>query len=517
MKKASAATPAPQTRVAIYARQSVARDLEYGSIEAQREAVEAYVASQRGKGWVALPARYDDHGFSGGDTDRPAFQRLVVDVEAGRVDVIAAYKIDRISRSLTDFTQFMEMLERRGVGFVSTTQSFDTRTSMGRLTLNILASFSQFERETIAERTRDKIVATRRKGMWTGGRPVLGYDVQDKELVVNAGEAETVRAIFRLYLERGGLVATVTELERRGARNKTWINKSGKQVRGAPFNKSVLRNLLTNPLYVGKMCCGDALVEGRHDAIVDNALFDEVALAMRTHRRPGGQPGKWGAILSGILRCRCGAAMTHAVHRRGHRLHRYYVCQKIMKEGAAKCPGSRAPAAEIEEVVISRVSAIGADPQVLLAAVGAAREARTAEQPELIAEARRIALDRTRLAGERENLLDALQDGGVASNTISGRLGEVDERIGKLDARNVEVSGQLAAIANDTVDEDEMREALRRFGPVWDEMLPKERARVLRLLIEEVRYDGQAGDVEIRFRELGIKALSRETAGRRSA
>ena len=177
MTKSKSPVAAPSIRVAIYTRQSVATDLEFGSIDAQREAVEAYVISQRGERWVALPDRYDDHGCSGGNTDRPAFQRLVTDVEAGKVDVIAAYKIDRVSRSLADFTQFMGMLERRGVGFVSTTQSFDTRTSMGRLTLNILASFSQFEREVISERTRDKILATRKKGMWTGGPPPFGYDV----------------------------------------------------------------------------------------------------------------------------------------------------------------------------------------------------------------------------------------------------------------------------------------------------------------------------------------------------
>jgi site-specific DNA recombinase len=506
-----------QTRVAIYTRQSVAREAEFGSIEAQREAVEAYVTSQRGEGWVALPDHYDDHGFSGGTTERPAFQRLMADIEAGKVDVIASYKIDRVSRSLNDFKQFMDTQERRGVGFVSTTQSFDTRTSMGRLTLNILASFSQFEREVISERTRDKMLATRRKGLWTGGKPPLGLDVVDGKLVANAAEADTVRTIFGLYLDHGGLIATVGELRRRGIRNKSWTTQAGKVNRGGAFTKDSLRVLLTNPLYIGKIRCGDEIVEGRHDAIIDRALFDEVARVLREHRRAARGPGRWGAILSGILRCRCGAAMSHAASTRGEKVHRYYVCQTITKQGAAACPGSRAPAAEIEEVVTSRIRAIGIDPDVVLATVAAARQARTAEQPGLIAEARRNNNERTQLAGERKNLLDALQHGGGGANAIAGRLAEVDEQLGKLETRHAEVTAQLAAMANDSVNEEELREVLRDFAPLWDVLVPKEQARVLRLLIDEVRFDGREGEVEIFFRDHGIQALTREIDARRRA
>jgi site-specific DNA recombinase len=512
-------SPTPQTRVAIYCRQSVASDLEFGSIDAQREAVEAYVQSQRGEGWISLPARYDDHGFSGGNTDRPAFQRLVGDIEAGKVDVIAAYKIDRVSRSLTDFTNFMATLEKRGVGFVSTTQSFDTRTSMGRLTLNVLASFSQFERETIAERTRDKIAATRKKGMWTGGRPPLGYDVKDKALVINKAEADTVRTIFAAYLEHGGLVATVTELERRGLRNKSWTNKGGKHVRGAAFDKCSLRGLLTNVLYIGRIRSGDEVVPGKHDAIIDTATFDAVAAALRDRRRPYRQQvGKWSALLVGILRCaRCGAAMTHAANIRGDRVHRYYCCTTSQKQGAAACRGSRAPAGELEDVVVGRIKAIGTDASVLTATLAAAQQARRARQPELVAEARRLANERTDLTGQRANLLDALQHGGVAANAIAGRLAEVDEQLGRLQHRHDEITGQLAAIENAPVDEAACRTALAEFTSAWDELVPRERARVLGLLIDEVRYDGPAGEVTISFRDNGIRALGREATTRRPA
>ena len=519
MRRPAHSPTAPQIRVAIYTRQSVASDLEFGSIDAQREAVAAYIASQRGEGWVALAERYDDHGFSGGNTDRPAFLRLVADIGAGKVDVIAAYKIDRVSRSLTDFTSFMANLEKHGVGFVSTTQSFDTRTSMGRLTLNILASFSQFEREVISERTRDKIAATRRKGMFTGGRPPLGYDVVEKALVVNPAEAETVRLIFALYLDHGGLVATVEELQRRGIRNKSWTNKGGTAVHGAVFDKCNLRNLLTNPLYIGRIRCGSDLVEARHAAIITPKMFAEVARGLR-ERRPTHRiaNGKWGATLTGILVCgQCRAAMTHSANIRGPRVHRYYTCTTSQKRGAAACRGSRAPAAEIEEVVLGQIRAIGNDPSLLMATLTAARNARQAQVPQLQAESQRLTHERTQLATQRNHLLDALQHGGAAGRAITGRLGELDEQIAALQSRYDEIATQLVGFEAVELDEVAVRDALAQFTKTWDELAPRERQRALRLLVEQVRFDARAGEVAIEFRDNGLRALARDAHERRSA
>ncbi len=515
----STTTPTPQVRVGIYTRQSVASDLEFGSIDAQREAVEAYVASQRGEGWVALPDRYDDHGFSGGNTERPAFQRLMADIDGGKVDVVAIYKLDRLSRSLLDFAHIVDVLQKKGVALVSVTQQFSTASSMGKLTLNILMSFAEYERQVISERTKDKVIATRRRGAWTGGRPPLGYDVINKGLVINDSEAALVRTVFQLYLEHGGLVATVEELARRGIKNKSWTNRAGKHVCGAAFDKSSLRGLLTNPLYIGRIRCGDEVVEAKHDAIVDAAMFDEVARALRDHRRaPRAAVSKWGSLLTGILRCaRCGSAMTSATNVRGNRVYRYYACQTLQKHGAAACPGSRAPAGELEDVVVGRIRTIGTDPTILAATIAAASAARTAQQPELIAEARRVANEKAQLAGQRSNLLDALQHGGAAANAIAGRLAEVDGQVGRLQHRHDEIAQQLAAIANAAVDEPAIRRALQQFAAVWDELVPKERARVLRLLIDTVRYDGQAGEVTIEFRDNGIRALGREATERRPA
>ena len=228
----------PTVRCAVYTRKSTEEGLEqeFNSLDAQRESAEAYIASQKGEGWQCLPGHYDDGGYTGGNMERPALKRLLADIKDGKVDCIVVYKVDRLSRSLLDFVKIMETLEKHKVSFVSVTQQFNTTSSMGRLTLNILLSFAQFEREIISERTRDKVHAARRKGKWTGGRPVLGYDVDPKggKLIVNADEAARVRAIFELYLERQSLAATVKELDARGWRNKFWVTKDGKQAGGYP-------------------------------------------------------------------------------------------------------------------------------------------------------------------------------------------------------------------------------------------------------------------------------------------
>ena len=512
-----ASTPPASTRVAIYTRQSVADDLEFGSIDAQREAVEAYVMSQRGEGWQALPERYDDGGFSGATTERPAFQRLLADIEAGRVDIVGVYKIDRISRSLPDFVRFTEKLDRLGVGFVSITQSFDTRTSMGRLTLNIVASFAQFERETISERTRDKVLATRRKGMWTGGPVPLGYDVVDKHLVVNEAEADLVRRILETYLQHGSLGATLVELRREGIGTKSWTTQAGKAHRSRAFCKSTLAKLLTNPTYVGRMRCGKDVVDARHEAIVERATFDAVQRLLREHRRdPGEAKNSHGALLKGVLRCaRCDSAMSHVFTRRHGRIYRYYACQTQQQRGADACPGSRAAAGDIEGFVVQRIAEIGKDPEILRLTLARAREQLVARAPELEAESKRIGQEAGRLGAERRNLLAAVGEGGGARSELLARLAEVDERLAAIAARREALAAELAGIEGTAIDEDDLRIALADFEPVWDELFTAERVRIVRLLVEEVRFDADRSEVAITFRPGGVQALAAEARVRR--
>src|SRR5450759_3457691 len=267
----------PCIRCAIYTRKSTEEGLEqeFNSLDAQRESAEAFIKSQAGEGWTCVAERYDDGGFTGGNMDRPALQRLMADVEAGRIDCLVVYKVDRLSRSLLDFAKIMEAFEKRHVSFVAVTQQINSATSMGRLMLNVLLPFAQFEREIIGERTRDKVAAARRQGEWAGGPPLLGYDLDPggQRLAVNTEEAERVRAIFALFLEHASLPPVVRELEARGWTNKRWRTRSGKESGGDPFTKIGLRRLLTNVLYAGKVRYKDEVHDGEQPALVDPAVF----------------------------------------------------------------------------------------------------------------------------------------------------------------------------------------------------------------------------------------------------
>jgi len=318
----------PTTRCAIYTRKSSDEGLQqdFNSLDAQREAAEAYIASQKAEGWVCLPERYDDGGFTGGNMERPALQRLLRDIEAGGIDCVVVYKVDRLSRSLMDFARIMETFERHNVSFVSVTQHFNTTHSMGRLTLNILLSFAQFEREIIGERIRDKIAASRARGKWTGGTPILGYDVDrssgSPKLVINPVEASHVRQIFELYLELGSLLPVVAELERRGWRTKVWTTRSGKRRGGQPFDKCRLYTLLTNVLYAGKIRHKTEVYAGEHEAIVSEDVFQRVQQQLLRNGRNGAAEGRnrHGALLRGLLHCKaCGRAMVHTFTSRGNR------------------------------------------------------------------------------------------------------------------------------------------------------------------------------------------------------
>jgi site-specific DNA recombinase len=500
----------PTVRVAIYTRKSVTEglDQEFNTLDAQRESVEDYVRSQRGLGWVALAERYDDGGFTGANTDRPAFQRLLADVEAGKIDVVAVYKIDRLSRSLVDFTQLLETFRRRGVAFVSVTQSFDTSTSMGRMVVSLLATFAQFERETIAERVRDKVHASRRRGMWTGGRPPLGYDVVEKRLVVNAGEAERVRAIFALYQDLGALLPAAHELNARGWTTKAWTTKDGRHIPGRAWTNSSLHAFLTNPLLVGKIRAGTEVVEGQHEPVVDQETWDAVQAQLASRApvpRGWRRPKRAGAVLSGLLRCACGASMIRTRTKKGGRQYASYVCRRVLKLGAEACPGSRAPAGKLEQFVVERIRAVGRDPRLLKAASDADRRAREERRPALEAEVQRRAQERGRLESERGNIADAIAAG---ADSLVGRLRKLDAALAEVEAALDEARRDLGALDAGALDPDELRRALEEFDPVWAQLSTPERGRVLALLLEGVTFDAESGEVEIRFRPGGPRLLA---------
>jgi site-specific DNA recombinase len=296
--------PLRRLRCAIYTRKSSEEglDMEFNSLDAQREACEAYIASQKAEGWTALRERYDDGGFSGGTLERPALQQLLADVEAGLIDVIVVYKIDRLSRSLMDFARLVEAFDRNQVTFVSVTQAFNTTTSMGRLTLNILLSFAQFEREVIGERIRDKLAASRKRGMWMGGFVPLGYDVRDRKLVINEGEAATVRHIFTRFVELGSATLLTRELVALGVVSK----------RGRPVDKGFLYKLFRNRVYLGEAVHKGTSYPGEHQAIINKKLWDQVHAILQESPRSRAAKSRSDtpALLKGLMFTDAGVAMT---------------------------------------------------------------------------------------------------------------------------------------------------------------------------------------------------------------
>lgn len=491
-----------QVRVACYCRVSVAERgaTQFSSIEAQREALASYIASQRGLGWRPIDERYEDEGISGGTTERPAFQRLLAHAREGRIDVVAVYKFDRLSRRQIDFLRTIDELDELGVKFVSITQNLDTSTSMGRCILNVMSAFAQLEREVTAERTRDKMGAARRKGMWTGGRPVLGYDVVGKKLVVNEREANDVRRIFDLYLDLGGVVAVVEELRLLGVTNKRWTTRGGAEQGGAPFDKNSLACLLKNPLYVGEVRAGDAVVLGEHAAIVEREVWDAVQARMAVQApNVGARPSKRSpALLSGIARCRCGAAMTPVHTTKGTKRYPYYACARQVKQGNAACAGTRVAAGHLEQFVVEQVRAIGRDSAIVDAAVAADRATRDGERAKLAAGLAELRAARGRHVAARERLLAAVGEEDAPAGLLA-RVRELDALVAEAEARVAMAERDLAALDVPS-DAEGLRAALAEFGAVWGSLDRDEQARVLALVLDEVVVDGTTGEAELRFR-----------------
>jgi site-specific DNA recombinase len=349
-------------RCAIYTRKSSEEGLEqsFNSLHAQREACEAYIASQRQEGWKVLPALYDDGGFSGGTMERPALKQLLEDVNNGRLDTIVVYKVDRLTRSLTDFAKIIETLDARNVSFVSVTQQFSTTTSMGRLTLNVLLSFAQFEREVTGERIRDKIAASKKKGMWMGGLVPLGYDLEQRKLVPNRKEAQLVSRIFHLYLELGCVSRVKQQLDLEGIRSKYWVSRTGSKYGGNRFSRGALYDLLRNRLYIGEIRHRKIWYPGQHAAIIPRELWDRVQsqLSTNSQARANGREGRSKSLLVGLLHDSDGNRFTPSHTVKNGRRYRYYVCQSVIRDPAVRTKGpTRLPAHEIEQKVTARLCA----------------------------------------------------------------------------------------------------------------------------------------------------------------
>ncbi len=514
--------PPPRTlsvvRCAVYTRKSTEDGLEqeFNSLDAQRESAEAYVRSQQHEGWTCLPNRYDDGAYSGGNMDRPAVKRLMADIEAGKVDCVVVYMVDRLSRSLLDFAKMMETFDRHKVSFVSVTQQFNTASSMGRLVLNVLLSFAQFEREIISERTRDKIAATRRRGKWSGGPPILGYDLDAvcTKLVVNEDEAVRVRAIFHLYLEHEALLPVLRELERRGWTNKRWRARAGHECGGSPISKTALHRMLTNVVYAGRVRYKNETHDGEHPALVDPATWQKVQALLQRNGRSGGGPGRntQGFLLKGLLRCAaCDCHMTPSHTSKGNRKYRYYVCTHAQKRGWDQCPSKSIPAAQVEAFVVEQIRCVGRDPDLFAQAVAEAREKDEARLDELEAERRQLERDLARWHTELRNVAVPVGAGATDPDLLA-RLADLQDRIQAAERQAARARDQIQVIRVRRLDEDAAREALAAFDPVWRALAPQEQARVVDLLVRQVDYDGGKGTVAIAFHPTGVQALADELA-----
>lgn len=505
----------PTVRCAVYTRKSTEEGLEqeFNTLDAQREAGEAFIASQFAEGWECLPERYDDGGYTGGNTDRPALQRLLRDIEAGQIDCVVVYKVDRLSRSLLDFSRMMELFEQHHISFVSVTQQFNTSSSMGRLILNVLLSFAQFEREMISERTRDKIAAARRKGKWSGGLPLLGYDVVDTKLVVNPDEAQQIRTIFNLYLSLDGLLPVVEELHRKGWVTKRWTTRKGIERGGNPFDKNRLWQLLTNVTYKGMVRYKEELHNGEHEAIVPEELWDQVQAKLRYNGSTGGAAvrNKFGAVLKGLLYCQCcGCAMTptHSTYKRTKR-YRYYTCSKGQKQGRKSCPSGTIPAGEIEQFVVEQIKHIGQDPELVAETIKQVHRQGVQQVDAAVAEQRRL---------ERE-LADALRQlQALAGSTLTGteselatsRIADLQGRMTSTENRLRDVRAEVHQLQGHLIDHQEAAKALAQFSPVWEALSLREQGKLLKLLIERIEFDGQEGLISITFQPSGLKTLARQ-------
>jgi site-specific DNA recombinase len=479
-------------RCAIYTRKSTEEGLsqEFNSLDAQRDAAVSYIASQRSAGWVALPERYDDAGYSGGSTDRPALKRLLADIEAGKVDCVITYKLDRLSRSLMDFATLMATFEKHGVAFVSVTQQFASNTSMGKLTLHILMSFAQFEREVIAERTRDKIAATRKRGLFVTGKPILGYDLvaapppfSGKRMVVNEREAEIVRAIFLAYLEHKSLLKVVKLCEQQGWRTKAWTASSGRVMGGQPFAKPEVSRLLRNVLYVGKVAHHQHVYDGEHDAVVDADTFAAVQEQLKLASHAGGSGQTTNANpLRGLVRCKaCNCSMNMStVTRKGKKsssTHRYYVCSNASKRGRAACPCPSLPAKDLEDFVLAQLKPLLTEDPTLGVVVEEARQQ--------LADAAQRRVDE--LAGLREQV--ASTAGAVGKDAAKDRE-RLKRQITALEAR-------IEADEAQRVDADEIVGAVESFDVLWAAMLPGEREQLMKAMVQSVEYDAATEAVTV--------------------
>jgi site-specific DNA recombinase len=510
---------APSIRCAIYTRKSTNENLDsdFNSLDAQRESGEHFIQSHVRENWIALPERYDDGAYSGATMDRPALQRLIADIKAGQIDCVLVYKIDRLSRSLSDFTRMMEFFKEHDVTMVSVTQAFNANTSSGTLMTNLLMTFASYEREVIAERIRDKVAASKKRGKYMGGVPPLGYDVdrERKRIIINADEAALVRFIFRRYLQLRSPVALTKELNGKGLTTKSWVTKKGVRRKGRPWNKSHIYRLLKNPIYIGQVKHREQVYPGEHEAIIEQSLWDDVQRSLSAEGKNGNGGGRYSktpALLKGLLVCgHCKTPMGITYTKKDGKKYRYYLCQRANKSGYDDCPIRSVPAGDIENLIMMQVRKILNTPEI------------AAETFRLVAKREKIM--RERLDGravELKNELDTLRsaDERLQNSTtksvhlIADELATIESKIERLSRELASIEVERDFYEGHSLSEKDLSNELQRLTGLWDELFPGERNRIIRLLLDEVVLTEHGVDIALLVDH--VEGLSLEMKGEAS-
>jgi site-specific DNA recombinase len=443
--------------------------LEFNSLDAQRESAENYIASQRMNGWVALPQKYDDGGFTGGNMERPALKQLLSDVKEGKVNCVVVYKIDRLSRSLVDFMKLIELFNQYNVSFVSVTQHFSTTDSAGRMMLNILMTFSQYEREIIGDRIRDSIAGAKRRGKFCGGSPSFGYDAdfEAKKLVVNKKEAETVNFVFKRYLQLGSAKKIAQELNEKGCRTKIWTSRKNQTRGGQKWNGKHIYRMLRNPIYKGIVEHKGNVFPGEHEGIIKPELWDNIqSVISENARRKSGNAGiKINAPLQGVLRCgHCGGPMSLSYSQKSRKKrYGYYLCMDDHRRAESVCPVRRVPAGDIEKTVIDHLGAIFRTPKMLANVWREAEKQQKSEKEEALVRKREI---------EKE-----LED--ASGNADRKSLRELSKEL-------IRINKELKLYDSEPVTERDISDAFDDMQSLWDELFPVERQRLIKLLVEKI-------------------------------
>ncbi len=502
----------PLKWVAIYTRKSTDENLggDFTSLDSQREYCEAFIKSREAEGWRVFPVEYNDPGFTGGNMDRPGLKHLLSDARQGKFQAVLTYKYDRLSRNTKDFLHVLDIFDKHSIVYVSVTQPIDTGSSVGRLMRSILVDFSQFERELISERTRDKRAAMARKGKWAGGPPVLGYDadVETKKLVINAAEAKQVRLLYETYLQTKSLSKAAILLNKQGYRMKKWTTRKGNVHGGRRFNKGSLDYVLRNPVYIGKISHKGDVHEGEHKGVVDPSIFERVGRMLAANGAKNTSPNqdKHNFLLRGLVRCgACGHAMTPNFAYSKGRKYFYYKCVSVGKLDKSACPTKSAPARELERLVLDRIAFLGKQKQVVDEVVERARKMTGKELPAKQKERVRLIAEIGRQEAEVGNITNILAAQGPAApqyRALMDKLGEVQERREALEKQVQRLDCEVVELESRQIDAEIIRRNLESFSGFYTKLTPPQQKELLALLVGEVVYDTQKSKMKLTLRPL---------------